>query len=82
MTRSPIELSLTAKRSFLSNFENHHCSLLPAAALSQIGRIAVYQKRNGNKKCIFEAPHNEMKCVLSIKESDRTESEEKVIFTE
>ena len=28
----------------------------------------VQQRRKGHEKCIFETPHNEMKCVMSMKE--------------
>ena len=44
-------------------------SLLFAAALSLNGRIPVMGRRNGQDKSIFGTPHNELKCVLSIKES-------------
>ena len=45
-------------------------SLLFAAALSLNGRIPVMGRRNGREKSIFCTPHNEIKCVLSIKESN------------
>ena len=44
-------------------------SLLFNAALSQNGWIAVKWRRKGHGQCIFETPHNEIKCVLSVKKS-------------
>ena len=44
-------------------------SLLFAAARSQNHGTAVYRRRFRHEKCIFEAPHNEIRCVLGIKES-------------
>ena len=35
----------------------------------------------GNEKCIFETPHNEMKCVLSFIESHSIEKKWVKIFT-
>ena len=47
---------------------------LTDAALSQNVRIAVYQRQEKvHEKCIFETPHNGIKCVLSMKESNFNE---------
>ena len=45
-------------------------SLLFAAALSFNGRIAVREAQRARKKNISDTPHNDVKCVLSIKESN------------
>ena len=43
-------------------------SFLFAVALSQNPWITVYRRCWGHEKCIFEAPHDEIKCDLGIKE--------------
>ena len=58
------------KGHFHSTSRIPNSSLLFAAALSQNGRIAVKWRHKGHEKCIFETPHNEIKCVFNIKESN------------
>ena len=47
----------------------HPTSLIPdPSSCHGYGWIAEKWRRKGHEKCIFETPHNEIKCVLSIKE--------------
>ena len=61
----------TRKGNFHITIRITNSSLQLAPVLSQNGRIAVWwQRQKGHEKCISETPHNEMKCVLSFKESN------------
>ena len=44
-----------------------YCCCPPDDHLQEAGP-SLWQPRKGHKKCIFETPHNEIKCVLSVKE--------------
>ena len=56
------------RKSFSSNFLNPQFFLTVHCSCHGQSRIAVKWRRKGHEKCIFETPHNEIKCVLSIKE--------------
>ena len=71
------EMDFTQEKSnFHPNTRIPNSSASTAAALSKSGWMSVSERHKelqdilqGHEKCIFETPHNDIKCVLSIIES-------------
>ena len=56
------------KEVFIQLLESPISSNSPSEWSFARGRPSFWQPRKGHEKCIFETLHNEMKCVLSVKE--------------